>query len=107
MTKFAPHKALKSIPSDELTFDERVVLHRVVGARTKSEPGRQSTRNQEGGGGLLETLLLLLLCDHFLLGHQEPAIAPRFRHHASGDNFKLNFKFKLKLSFKLKSVFKL
>ena len=29
MTKFAPHKALKLIAEGKLTFDERVVLHRV------------------------------------------------------------------------------
>ena len=30
VTKFAPHKALKSIPCGKLTFDERVVIHRVA-----------------------------------------------------------------------------
>ena len=30
VTTFAPHKALKSIACGKLTFDERVVLHRVV-----------------------------------------------------------------------------
>ena len=29
-TKFAPHKVLKSITRGKLTFDERVVLHRVA-----------------------------------------------------------------------------
>ena len=29
VTKFAPHRALKLIVSGKLTFDERVVLHRV------------------------------------------------------------------------------
>ena len=31
MTKFAPHEALKSIARSMLTFDDRVVLHRVGG----------------------------------------------------------------------------
>ena len=30
VTKFAPHKALKLIASGKLTYDERVVLHRVA-----------------------------------------------------------------------------
>ena len=30
VTKFAPHKALKLIAWGKMTFDERVVLHRVV-----------------------------------------------------------------------------
>ena len=32
VTKFAPHKALKSIVCSKLTFDGRVVAHRVGGA---------------------------------------------------------------------------
>ena len=35
VSQFAPHKALKLIPSGKLTFEERVVAHRVV----KEEPG--------------------------------------------------------------------
>ena len=31
VTRFAPHKAPKSIVAGKLTFDERVVLHRVAG----------------------------------------------------------------------------
>ena len=31
VTKFAPHKALKITARAKLTFDERVVLHRVKG----------------------------------------------------------------------------
>jgi hypothetical protein len=30
MTKFAPHMTPESVESGKLTFDERVVLHRVV-----------------------------------------------------------------------------
>ena len=33
VTKFAPHQALKSSACDKLTFDERVVLHRMTGVR--------------------------------------------------------------------------
>ena len=36
MTKFAPHKALKLIEWGKLTFDERVVLHRVDGGAAAS-----------------------------------------------------------------------
>ena len=35
VTKYAPHKALKLISRGKLTFEERVVLHRVVESRPK------------------------------------------------------------------------
>ena len=42
MTKFSPHTALKLIASGKLTFDERVVVHRVacVMHRDASPPPR-------------------------------------------------------------------
>ena len=38
VTKFAPHLALKIIAGGKLTFDERVVLHRVVNERGRALP---------------------------------------------------------------------
>ena len=37
VTKSAPHKALKLIVRDMLTFDERVVLHRVEGVSWRDD----------------------------------------------------------------------
>ena len=50
MTKLAPHKALKLIASGKLTFDERVVVHRVawlwdaVSAQKARTPGYDLAR---------------------------------------------------------------
>ena len=36
VTKFAPHEALRLIAGGKLTFDERVVVHRVGGEGRKN-----------------------------------------------------------------------
>ena len=36
VTEFAPQKAIKIITSEKLTFDERVVVHRVDGRRKRN-----------------------------------------------------------------------
>jgi len=45
VTKFASHKVFKSIAWGKLTFDERCVVHRVVGAQTS---GLVESRTVEG-----------------------------------------------------------
>jgi len=67
VTKLAPHKALKLIAQDKLTFDESVVLHRVAGDKphvmvdlidfTRSRPSGQSSRHLETS--LLDRILYL------------------------------------------------
>jgi len=51
VTQFAQDKALKSSASGALTFDERVVLHRVVGFRSRTNAAHTRQSRPESGLG--------------------------------------------------------